>query len=167
MELWDIRERSGRLTGRTVERGQPLATGEYHLVVDIWVINAQGEYLVSRRADDKYPDPGLWEPTCGSVVAGEDGKQAALREVREELGIELNPDNGWLFSRFVLPDTIVDVWLFTQEADINDVILQPGETADARWADAEHINKLAADGLFLPKRRIPYLCALFEQADGV
>ncbi len=32
---------------------------------------------------------GMWEPTTGLVISGETSKQGALRELNEEIGIEL------------------------------------------------------------------------------
>ena len=42
MEYWDIYDRSGNKTGRTVERGMPMAQDEYHLVVHVWVVTPNG-----------------------------------------------------------------------------------------------------------------------------
>ena len=43
VELWDILDKDGRLTGRTVEKGRPLKEGEYHLIVHIWIRNSKGD----------------------------------------------------------------------------------------------------------------------------
>lgn len=163
MEMWDVRDRCGNTVGRTVERGKPLPDGDYHLVVDVWIKNNSGDYLITRRAKDKYPDPGLWEPTCGSVMAGEDSFDGALREVREELGLELDPAAGVRIRRSVIPnDTLVDVWLFTQAFDLHAVTLQQEEVDDACWASVDEINRLMAEGQFIPARRVPYLNELLH-----
>ena len=163
MELWDILDENGDRTGKTIERGLPIPKGAYHLGVDIWIKNAKGEYLISRRSPDKQPDPGLWEPTCGSVIAGEDSLTAALREVKEELGITLDAGRGKHVTRFCVPDDcFIDCWLFEQEADINSVVLQEGETDAAKWAAADEIRKMASDEMFLGQRRVPYLNDLLD-----
>ena len=43
-EFWDIYDENRNLTGKIHERGKPLAKGEYHLVVHIWVQNENGEF---------------------------------------------------------------------------------------------------------------------------
>ena len=71
MELWDVLDENGNKIGKTHERGKPMGHGEYHLVVDVWIINSRGEFLISKRTPTKYPDPGKWEPTCGCAIAVE------------------------------------------------------------------------------------------------
>jgi 8-oxo-dGTP pyrophosphatase MutT (NUDIX family) len=36
----------------------------------------------------------MWECVDGSVVKGEDSLQGAIREAKEEVGVDLNPENG-------------------------------------------------------------------------
>jgi isopentenyldiphosphate isomerase len=92
MELWDILDEDGNLTGRTIERGQPLKEGEYHLVVHIWIRNSEGEYLIQKRSEKVKLWPGIWAATGGAAIKGESSLDAALREAKEELGISLKPD---------------------------------------------------------------------------
>ena len=89
-ELWDIYDINRKPTGRTVERGKPMKSGEYHIVVNVWIRNSKGEWLISKRTPNKH-FPLLWEPTGGSAVSGESSFDAAIRETREELGVELDP----------------------------------------------------------------------------
>jgi len=43
MEIWDILDKNGNMTGKTITRGDNLRDGEYHLIVHIWIINGKGE----------------------------------------------------------------------------------------------------------------------------
>lgn len=88
MERWDLRDGEGIPTGETMERGEHLKPGQYHLVVHIWVIDGQGRLLIQKRAAHLKLMPDVWAATGGSAVAGEDSHTAAARELREELGIE-------------------------------------------------------------------------------
>ncbi len=92
MELWDLYDENLRPLGRTRRRGDPMAPGAYHIGVDIWVINAKGEILLTLRAPEKRELPGEWENTCGSVLAGETALEGAVRELREETGIVAAPE---------------------------------------------------------------------------
>ncbi len=159
MELWDILDERGYKTGKTIERGQPLGADEFNLVVHIWIANHKNEFLISRRAPDKEPDSNMWESTRGCAIMGDDSISAAIREVKEELGITLLSENGKFLKRYksTYSQSIVDVWFFRQEIDISTVVFQPEETIDAMWATKDTINKMIDDGEFIPKERIPYI----------
>jgi len=146
-ELWDVYDAAGRKTGALHRRGDPLAPGEKHLCVHVWIQNEAGDYLITRRAEGKSM-PGLWECTGGCALAGEDGLTAALREVREETGIRLDPEKGERLFRFSGAHYHCDVWRFRQDFDIEEVVLQPGETADARFAGPRTIRQLNEKGRF-------------------
>lgn len=57
-------------------------------VVILWLINENGEILLSKRAPSLTTDAGVWGPSVsGMIEAGETPSQAAIREASEELGI--------------------------------------------------------------------------------
>ena len=164
-ELWDIVDANGQKTGRFHERGKPMNPGDYHLSVSVWIVNGQGEFLISKRSPDARAG-NMWETTGGSAVAGEDAITAALREVKEELGVSLDAGKGELYKSYTYPHSSGDgaayitVWIFRQEVDLADVILQPGETCDVMWASADVIRGLVREGNFIA---FDYLEDLFEK----
>ncbi|MBX4269605.1 NUDIX hydrolase [Clostridium estertheticum] len=164
MELLDILDGNGEKTGKTVERGKPMGQDEYHLVVQIWIKNRHGEFLITKRTPNKTILPNMWETTCGSAIIGDDSLKAALREVKEEIGINLSPANGKFLFRlkrqhFDFPD-FVDVWLFKQEVDMTEVIYQPEEVCGAKWATLNQIQSMIESGEFADT--FPYLEDLFK-----
>ncbi len=165
-ELWDILDENGNPTGRTVERGKPMKPDEYHLVVHVWIKNDKGEYLITKRTPNK-PAPNMWETTGGSAITGDSSLQAALREVREEIGIELNPANGkCLFKlkrqHYDAPD-FVDVWLFNENVNLDNIIMQPDEVNDAKWTEPKVILSMIENGKFVDV--FTYLDELFENIE--
>ncbi len=59
-----------------------------HRTVQILVFDMQGRIFVQKRSRKKDVFPGLYEASCsGHVQAGEAYRQAAVRELAEELGI--------------------------------------------------------------------------------
>ena len=69
-ELWDIYDAAGSRTDRLQRRGDPLAPGDCHLCVHVWIQGADGRYLLTRRAPEK-SGAGLWEITGGFRFSGE------------------------------------------------------------------------------------------------
>ena len=82
MEWNDVYDAQGKLTGRTHRRGMPWRSGEYGLVVCVWVYDGEGNLLLTRRAPGK-SFAGTWENSGGAAQAGETSRQAIARELRE------------------------------------------------------------------------------------
>ncbi|MEY3711796.1 MAG: hypothetical protein RL104_579, partial [Bacteroidota bacterium] len=62
--------------------------GLLHRAFSVFLFNDQGETLLQQRAASKYHSPLLWTNSCCSHQReGESNRQAALRRLREELGI--------------------------------------------------------------------------------
>lgn len=167
-EIWDVLDANGDKTARYAERGRKLAAGDYHLVVHVWKHNGRGEWLIDRRARRGMSIDGKWETTGGSAVAGDDSLSAALRETKEELGIELQPDKGTLFRRIARHADdghawFTDVWVFECDVPIDAVRFQEGETCDAMWASADKIREMMAADVFLSDGWYAYFDEMMER----
>ncbi len=153
MELWDLYTFDRKPTGLTHVRGEKISEGLGHLVVHVWIQNKDGQFLISQRSASRYAFPLLWETVGGSVVAGEDSLEGALREVKEEIGIELPPENGRiLFSQSPRiidgqpSDHILDVWLFSYDGPLALENATTDEVAQCRWLTREEIQALSNSG---------------------
>ena len=102
-ELWDVYDINRNKTGRLHERGKLMNAGDCHLIVQVWIMNSKGEFLISKQSKQTGWHKGIWMTTGGCAVTGDDGLTAALRETKEELGIDLNPKNGQLFKQYSEP----------------------------------------------------------------
>jgi len=152
VELWDILDNNGNRTGKTIERGQPLRQDEYHLIVHVWIKNSNGEFLITKRTPNKKILPNMWETTVGSAIAGEESFETVLREVKEEIDIDLSRAKGkYLFrlkrQQHDFPD-FIDVWLFNEDIDISKVKYQPEEVCRAIWANPNKIKDMMKLGEF-------------------
>jgi 8-oxo-dGTP diphosphatase len=75
-------------------------------------MNQRGEILISRRHQDTHQG-GLWEFPGGKVEAGETVEDALLRELHEELGIQVQSFRALLEVQHDYGDkqVLLDVWL--------------------------------------------------------
>lgn len=160
-EMWDVYTAEGIPTGRLHRRGDPLPAGDYHLGVAVWVFDSEGHILLTRRAPEK-GNPMLWEIPGGAAQAGDDSLTAALREVWEETGIELDPDNGVLLLSLQSSNAFTHVWVFRQDVDLSQAQLLEGETCDIRLVTRTEFFDLRATDMFIPCH---YLAKLFTYVD--
>ncbi len=148
MEIWDILDENGNITGRTIIRGEELAKDEYHLVVHIWIINSSGEILIQKRPEHLEFAPGIWATTGGSATQGEDSITAACRETKEELGIEINIDSMLEPLSHKRKNDFTDIWVVKQDIDLEDIILQKEEVDDVKWVNAQELKQMIDEGSF-------------------
>ena len=156
MEIWDLYTVDRKLTGRSHVRGDKIPEGFFHLVVHVWIKNSNGEYLISQRSATRPTFPLMWETVGGSVVAGEDSLTGAIREAKEEVGIDLAPKNGKLcFSkvRRIVEEKpfndILDVWCFSYDGPVSIQNATTDEVSQFRWMSPFEIHKLMDSGKFV------------------
>jgi isopentenyl-diphosphate delta-isomerase len=118
--------------------------------VSVFVFNSEGELLLQRRAPQKYHSGGLWSNTCcGHPRPGEDNQAAAVRRLKEEMG--LSPPLGYAFEftyRAALGSGLTEheldhVFLgFTDESPYPD----PEEVEDWRWVSLDDLRRELTTG---------------------
>lgn len=140
MEIWDLYDRDGNVTGETWERlpgnFREIPEGRYHLVCDILVQHTDGTYLLTKRDMRKDVYPGYWEASAGgSAVKGESPLEAAKRELYEETGIV--SDDFRFISQTIREKShsMFYSYLAVTDCDKASVVLQEGETTDYKWVD--------------------------------
>ena len=148
MERWDLRDGEGNPTGETMERGEHLKPGQYHLVVHIWIIDGQGRLLIQKRAAHLKLMPDIWAATGGSAVAGEDSHTAAARELREELGIETAGEDLRFAGRIRRRNSFTDIWVLRRDVELSSLRLQTGEVAQAKWVTRTELMDMVARRTF-------------------
>ena len=144
IEYWDLYDRNGNLLNKTQLRG-PTNKNEYHIVVNVWIKNDEGKIILTKRDPNK-PWPNKWECTGGSILAGEDSITGAIREVKEEIGINIT--NIKFVERIIrdeYPD-FMDVYLCNENIDIEKAVLQEGEVTDIKWCTKEEIKNMTKTG---------------------
>lgn len=167
MEIWDLYTKDREFTGLEMIRGEEIPAGYFHLVVDVWIKNSEGKFLISQRAADRPSYPLMWECTGGSPIKGETSLEGALREVKEELGIDLQPDQGKLLFSVVREvingrkfNDIKDVWLFEYNGGVDLQNAPTKEVADFKWLSYEEVKKMFDDGMMVDT--LDYFLSTFQ-----
>lgn len=147
VELRDVFTCDGVFTGKVIEKGTKIGPGEYLYHVHVILKNADGRYLLQRRALKARYYPGKWDVTGDGVQHGETGAQAAARETKEELGIDIDPDGCFFAGRQVedwdggLCGLISDIYGARIDVDPEKLTLSAREVAGAKLVPfAEYVE---------------------------
>lgn len=152
METWDILDEEGKITGKTMQKGEPIQKGYYHLGADIWIINSENKILIQKRSPKKRQAPNVWAMTGGSVIKGEMSLQTIQRETKEELGIVLNKEEIQFIKRYKTGEVWLDTYMIRQDIDLDDIIMQEEEVSKVKWATYDEIEELLNKNEFLENR---------------
>ena len=145
MEWNDIYDENRRRTGRVHRRGTRWHTGEYGLVVCVWVYEGKGNLLLTRRAPEK-SYAGTWENSGGAAKAGETSRQAIARELFEETGIRADETEFELIGSDRDRNAHYDFYCIQRQTPLEEIVLLPGETDDVQWASMEQIHEMIRSG---------------------
>ncbi len=119
------------------DAGKPLQT----MIVAAGVVIAAGRVLLTQRKAGTHLE-GAWEFPGGKADPGEDPKDAVVRELREELGIEVTTADilDVAFHRY--EDAGRAVLLLFYLAKMNDDSPSPRaiDVADFKWSDASDLD---------------------------
>lgn len=110
----------------------------------------RGDRVLAARRTTPQEAAGRWEFPGGKVEPGETPQDALVREVREELGCEIEVD-GWLAGRVLISEVLELAVGFARLAAGEPV---PVEHDQVRWLSADELAEvdwLEADRPFLPE----------------
>ena len=154
MELFDIIDEEGNLTGVVRERGVAHRDGSRHHTVHMWVVrknNRSGwDILLQKRSEKKESHPGLLDASsAGHIESGASPLEAAVRELSEELGICARPEDLIPFGTWnihfegefrgypYIDNELTYEYYYAQPVEIKDLILQESEVDSVLWMDFE------------------------------
>jgi 8-oxo-dGTP diphosphatase len=121
-------------------------------VVAAALFDAAGRVLIAERPAGKHM-AGWWEFPGGKVGSGEADRDALVRELREELGVEVRPDYEVMQLQHDYPDRVVDLALW--RATLLDGEPRGLDGQQLKWVDCEALK----DERLLPADQ-PFIAAL-------
>lgn len=141
VEYFDVVNERDEPVGRA-PRSEVHAKGLWHRAVHILLFNEAGEVLVQKRSRAKDMSPGLWDSSCsGHVDAGEAYDAAAVRELREELGIALAaPPPRWFRLEASIRTGWEFVWVYRLRDD-TPVAFERSEIDAVEWLAPANLTR--------------------------
>ncbi len=89
-ELFDIVDKDDQVIGQSTRGKLHRNKNLIHRSIGVCVFNSKGEIYLQKRSNTKDTDPGKWTISCsGHVLSGDSYQVTAARELKEELGVDL------------------------------------------------------------------------------
>lgn len=132
-EIFDVVNERDEVIGHQPRR-EVHRLGLLHRAVHVLVFNQSGEVFLQKRSMLKDCFPGTWDSSAsGHLDQGETYDACAVRELREEIGLNLGQAPERLFKINACADTGHEfVWVYRCESE-GPFILQPEEISEGGW----------------------------------
>ncbi len=148
-EIFDVVNEDDEVIGQeprtTVHR-----TGLLHRGVHVWLFAPDGKVLIQRRTEDRATEPGALDCSVSEhVKAGEDYLSAALRGLKEELGIQgidLKPVIKFKMNYGANDNEISEMFQGRLEAG-DRVRFDPVEVESVGFAELDELHKWLEEGV--------------------
>lgn len=148
-EMVEVVDAAGNVTG-LVTRAEMREKSLWHRSVFVAVVSHDGQLLVHKRAETKDVWPGSWDVCVGGVMApGEQWHDGALRELREELGLDAVTVEPLGTGVYVDDEVRIVAACFVCRTD-GPFHFADGEIVEAHWAPPVEIPVWLGAKHFLP-----------------
>lgn len=179
-ELWQLYDEQGQpLVGEGAKKDEVFSKGLLHSASHVWIWrnkDGQQEVLLQQRASDKRTWPNRFDiSAAGHIDLGETPLDAALREAKEEINLNINSRELKLFGvhRAFLKAENGEIenefqWLYSLELDNEtDFTLQTSEVESLVWVSMSKFKAARTGDQYVPHGKLYYdtVTSAIEPAD--
>ena len=150
-ELIDVLDKDGNKTGIIKKKSDIKKDGDYHRAIAVLVINNNNEILMQKRSSRKRIYPNLWSIFVkGHVQSGETSIDACIRELSEEVGININSNElSYLYTIFeevidkdYIERIFYDTYILRKDFNLTDITIQKEELSDIKLLNSNEVISL-------------------------
>lgn len=151
MELLDIIDKNGIPTGETVEREAAHRYGIRHRTSHVWILrkrNGKTQVLLQKRSLTKDSYPGCYDiSSAGHIPSGDGFLESALRELKEELGVNATAEEliycgrrqfeyrEIFYEQEFWDNQVSNVYALWRNMDAAEFMIQKSEVDMVLWMD--------------------------------
>lgn len=148
LDIWDA---DGQPTGKKCLKDEAHQKGWFHTTVHIWFYTKTPSLLLQKRSLNKQTFPGLWDVSvAGHVIAGESIIEGALREIKEEIGLDIKEidlillevrKNTNRFDNGIIDCEFQHVFLAKLDTAVSNIKIQEAEVDAVRLFSFEELQQ--------------------------
>ncbi|MBR4178742.1 MAG: NUDIX domain-containing protein [Bacilli bacterium] len=145
MELLDVYDNNGNRTGRVVERGnknEVFSDNEHIAVAIIFIENSKGEFLIQKTSKENKE----YSSTGGHIDHNEDADSTIIREVKEELGVDITIDEVVKLGYRLFDFPLRFLYYLKKDIDVSKIKIQESEVEFVKYMSVEEIKDIIAKG---------------------
>lgn len=147
-EYFDILDDNGNKTGKTKLRSKVHKDGDWHRSVHIWIINYNGDILLQRRCSTKDSHPNMLDISyAGHLTAGDTSLSGAIREVKEELNLDVKKEELKFIKTLKRPSKRTTIFINNEFSDM--YILRTNKNTEEMKFQEEEISEI----FFVPYKK--------------
>ena len=151
-EYFDVLDENGIKTGKVKLRTEVHRDGDWHKAVHIWIINYNGDVLLQRRCATKDSNPNMLDiSSAGHLSAGDNSLEGALRELKEELNLEIKPKDlhfiktlkrSSKYTETFINNEFDDLYIVRTDKKIKDMKFQEEEISEIMYVPYKKFKKM-------------------------
>ena len=161
-EIFDIVDEKGIPTGKTIDRETAHKEGILHRTAHLWLMRKREtgvEILVQKRSRNKDSYPGCYDiSSAGHIPAGVDFKPSAIRELREELGLDAMEEEllycgtrrirgeKEFHGKIFRDNQVSNVYCIWRDVEPATLTLQEEEVEEVKWISLAMCKKHVEEG---------------------
>ena len=130
----------------------------------VWLIKRKGEetFVLFQKRSEKVHNGGFYDSSAGGHIDfGEDALTAALRETREEIGLELSPEELTFVCTYATDKKLISVYLSDRAEKDDELSLNLDEVESVEWVALKDLDTFIRDRVKPPLRELsPHLPVL-------
>ena len=155
MEYLDILDENGNKTGETDTRENIHKLGLLHSEVVAFIYTDTGKVILQKRKSNKATYAGVWSITGGHVLAGENNEEAIIREIKEELNLNIEKENVIYVTTYkskkikddVINNNFISIYnVKISENQLETIEIQKEELEDIKLCSIEEIESIMNSG---------------------
>lgn len=175
-EFFDILDENGNKTGKIKLRSEVHRDGDWHKAVHIWILNDDGDILLQRRCPTKDSNPNMLDISCaGHLSAGDNSLLAALRELKEELNLDVKQEEltfiktlkkSSRYTETFINNEFSDLYILRTNKKIEDMKFQKDEISEIFFVSYKKFKEMVINkqpDLLMHDEEFSILFSIFDE----